>query len=113
MEVPHLTILSQRYRSKGLVLIGLSKGSVRQTRSFVKEVGITYPVFLWRPGRLPPPLSKVQVVPALFLYDRSARLVWNRTGLIYGAEMRTLENLVRRLLSPPPQSATRPKGRHE
>ena len=83
-EIPELLVLYDRYKPRGLELIGVSidaNGSDEAIRSFMKDFRMTYPV--WRdPDERVSTEFLVVGVPATFLIDRNGTLRWRKTGPI-------------------------------
>lgn len=83
-EVPELQRLYERYRGRGLELVGVSvdaAGHDDAIRAFARDYGMTYPV--WRdPDENVSATFLVVGVPATFLIDRSGVLRWKKTGPI-------------------------------
>ena len=81
-EIPHLRALHERYRARGLALVGVSvdaEGSEGAIRDFMKEFAMTYPI--WRdPDERVSARFLVVGVPATFLVDRDGVLRYRKTG---------------------------------
>lgn len=83
-EIPELLVLYDKYRPRGLELVGVSidaNGSDEAIRSFMKNFRMTYPI--WRdPDERVSAEFLVVGVPATFLIDRNGTLRWTKTGPI-------------------------------
>ncbi|MFN2564132.1 MAG: TlpA family protein disulfide reductase [Gemmatimonadaceae bacterium] len=83
-EIPELQRIYERYRGRGLELVGVSvdaAGEDDAIRAFMRRYGMTYPV--WRdPAENVSAAFLVVGVPATFLIDRSGVLRWKKTGPI-------------------------------
>jgi cytochrome c biogenesis protein CcmG/thiol:disulfide interchange protein DsbE len=83
-EIPELQRLHERYRERGLELVGVSvdaAGDEEAIRAFARRYGMTYPV--WRdPNENVSATFLVVGVPATFLIDRAGVLRWKQTGPI-------------------------------
>jgi peroxiredoxin len=83
-EIPELQRLYERYRGRGLELVGVSVDAVGDEtaiREFMRRYGMTYAV--WRdPGETVSATFLVIGVPATFLIDRAGVLRWKKTGPI-------------------------------
>jgi cytochrome c-type biogenesis protein len=83
-EIPELQQLYERYRDRGLELVGVSVDAAGQEEAigaFARQYGMTYPV--WRdPDELVSATFFVVGVPATFLIDRSGIVRWKKTGPI-------------------------------
>jgi cytochrome c-type biogenesis protein len=83
-EIPELQAIHERYRARGLELVGVSidaDGTDEAIRAFMRDFRMTYPV--WRdPGERVSTQFLVVGVPATFLIDRDGVLRWRKTGPI-------------------------------
>ena len=83
-EIPELQRLHERYRDRGLEIVGVSvddAGADGAVRDFMRRYGMTYPV--WRdPAEAVSATFLVVGVPATFLIDREGVLRWKKTGPI-------------------------------
>jgi cytochrome c biogenesis protein CcmG, thiol:disulfide interchange protein DsbE len=83
-EIPELQRLHERYRDRGLQLVGVSVDAVgdeEAIRDFMRRYGMTYDV--WRdPAESVSARFLVIGVPATFLIDRRGVLRWKKTGPI-------------------------------
>lgn len=83
-EIPELRAIYDKYRSRGLELVGVSvdvEGADDNVREFMKEFEMHYPVWL-DPGERISTQFLVIGVPATFLIDRTGVLRWRRSGPI-------------------------------
>ena len=98
-EIPELRALHERYRTRGLELIGVSvdaQGNEDGIREFMKEFQMTYPV--WHdPDERVSTRFLVVGVPATFLVDRTGILRWRKTGPIQPGDT-SLTNAIERAL---------------
>ena len=87
-EIPELQQLYERYRSRGLELVGVSVDAAGQEAAigaFARQYGMTYPV--WRdPDEIVSATFLVVGVPATFLIDRAGIVRWKKTGPIARAD---------------------------
>ena len=83
-EIPELVAIHERYKSRGLELIGVSvdtDGTDETIRSFMADFAMTFPV--WRdPDERISTLFFAVGVPATFLIDKQGVLRWRKTGPI-------------------------------
>jgi cytochrome c-type biogenesis protein len=83
-EIPELQRLYERYRGRGLELVGVSVDAVGNDDAitdFARRYGMTYPV--WRdPDERVSATFLVIGVPATFLIDSAGILRWKKTGPI-------------------------------
>lgn len=98
-EIPELRAIHERFRARGLELIGVSvdaQGNEQGIRDFMKEFQMAYPV--WHdPDERVSTQFLVIGVPATFLIDRAGVLRWRRTGPIHPGDT-TLSNAIERAL---------------
>jgi peroxiredoxin len=73
-EMPDLETLYGRFRSQGLVVLGISDEEAAKVEPFIRERKVSFPVLL-DPGRKVNDLFVVQGIPKTFLYDRKGKLV--------------------------------------
>ena len=83
-EIPQLRAIHDRYRDRGLELIGVSvdtEGTDETIRTFMKDFQMTFPI--WRdPEERISTQFLVVGVPATFLIDKQGILRWRKTGPI-------------------------------
>jgi peroxiredoxin len=83
-EIPELQRLYERYRGRGLEIVGVSvdaNADERAIANFARRYGMTYPI--WRdPDERVSATFLAIGVPATFLIDRSGVLRWRKTGPI-------------------------------
>jgi cytochrome c-type biogenesis protein len=98
-EIPELRALHERYRARGLELIGVSvdaQGNEDGIHEFMKEFQMTYPV--WHdPDERVSTRFLVVGVPATFLVDRMGILRWRKTGPVQPGDT-SLVNAIERAL---------------
>ncbi|HET6516119.1 MAG TPA: TlpA disulfide reductase family protein [Thermodesulfovibrionales bacterium] len=94
-SIPELNRLYDKYRDKGLTVIGISMdkgGDVSSTvGSFMKEQGVVYPVLI-DDGKVSA-LYGVTSIPAMFIVDKEGKMVKKFVGFIPGLA----ENLSREI----------------
>jgi cytochrome c-type biogenesis protein len=87
-EIPELQQIYERYRDRGLELVGVSVDAAGQDEAiaaFARQYGMTYPV--WRdPDEIVSATFLVVGVPATFLIDRTGIVRWKKTGPIARAD---------------------------
>jgi len=93
-EIPALVSLSNKYKTDGLKIVGVSVDSenVAQINKFIKEFKIDYPIVLAIPGSL---LSQQKAIPMSLLIDEKGVLAKKYIGAIKEAD---LEKDIRELL---------------
>lgn len=104
-EIPVLQALYDRYRDRGLELIGVSvdaSGTEDVIREFAERYRMSYPI--WRdPAETVSSRFLVVGVPATFLIDRAGVLRWKKTGPI-GPRDSALVALIEQSLGPNQQA---------
>ena len=73
-EMPDLETLYGRFRSQGLVVLGISDEEAAKVEPFIRERKVSFPVLL-DPGHKVNDLFVVQGIPKNFVYDRQGKLV--------------------------------------
>jgi peroxiredoxin len=73
-EMPDLEALFERFRSKGLVVLGISDEEAAKVGPFIREGKVSFPVLL-DPGRKVNEMFEVEGIPKSFVYDREGKLV--------------------------------------
>jgi peroxiredoxin len=73
-EMPDLETLYGRFRSQGLVVLGISDEEAAKVEPFIRERKVSFPVLL-DPGRKVNDVFVVQGIPKNFVYDRQGKLV--------------------------------------
>jgi len=73
-EIPDLKALYKRFKSQGLVVLGISDEPAARVRRFSGGLNITYPILL-DPGRKVSNLYSVESIPMTFVYNRNGKLV--------------------------------------
>lgn len=99
-EIPELRAIHDRYRGRGLELVGVSvdvDGAQDQIRQFMREFQMTYPVWLDPEERISTRFLIVGV-PATFLIDRGGILRWRKTGPVQPGDT-ALTNAIERVLA--------------
>jgi cytochrome c-type biogenesis protein len=83
-EIPFLQALYEQHERNGLEIIGVSvdaRGQEETIHGFVKDFGMTYPV--WRdPDERVQSLYMALGVPASYIIDRRGILRWRRLGIV-------------------------------
>ena len=81
-EIPELEVLHQRLRGRGLEIVGVSvdvPGMEGGIRSFMKEFGMSYAVWLDPDERVSSQFRTIGV-PETFLIDRAGVIRWRKIG---------------------------------
>ena len=83
-EIPELRAIHERYRARGLELIGVSvdtDGTDEAIKTFMTDFQMTFPIWRDPDERISTQFLTVGV-PATFLLDRNGILRWRKTGPI-------------------------------
>jgi len=72
-ELPDLQALYDRFKDRGLVVLGISDEDATKVQPFVTEHKLTYPILL-DPGRKVNELCGIQGIPRSLFYDRNGKL---------------------------------------
>ena len=81
-EIPELEVLHQRLQGRGLEIVGVSvdvPGMEGGIRSFMKEFGMSYAVWLDPDERVSSQFRTIGV-PETFLIDRAGVIRWRKIG---------------------------------
>jgi cytochrome c biogenesis protein CcmG/thiol:disulfide interchange protein DsbE len=93
--IPQLNALYERYRDRGLVVVGVSVDSdPAEVLDFMREIPIRYPSGMFNPD-LAPLIGEPSAIPTTFLIDRLGVIRETFVGFVDSA---TLEARVRQLL---------------
>ena len=89
MEMPELVKMSNEYKSRGLVVLGLTttyneqRGGQQGVKDYIKENSIPYPI-IWDDGSLAGPLVEAvhgrSVIPQSFVISRDGKIVKHFSG---------------------------------
>lgn len=81
-EAPHLQRLWERYRGRGVVVVGVNiQDTESGARAFVRRFGQTFPVGMDRSGTIAIDFGVVGV-PETYLIDRQWRIVYKHAGAV-------------------------------
>ncbi len=95
--IPYLCEIYNEYKNMGLVVLGISCDTeIEALREFVAEKDVPYPILMVDEDVKQ--MYKITAIPALFLFDKQGRLVYNKVGFSE-EKMQELRSLVQRLLS--------------
>jgi cytochrome c biogenesis protein CcmG/thiol:disulfide interchange protein DsbE len=87
-EIPVLQALHERYRARGLELVGVrvdAEGEAAAIREFARDFRMSYPI--WHdPAERVSTTFLVVGVPATFLIGRDGTLRWRRTGPVHASD---------------------------
>ena len=98
-EIPHLINLQNKYKNN-LAIVGLivaKDNSNDMLNSFIKEYQINYPITNSNANfELANIVGGVSSIPAMFLFDKSGKMVMDYAGIVYEE---ILDNDIKRALS--------------
>lgn len=95
-EIPSLVKIQEKYRDKGLVVVGISmdEGGRSMVGKFLDKQGVNYPVIIGD-SSMAKGFGGVIGVPASFLVDRKGELIWRFDGYASEDQLRVeLEKLL-------------------
>ncbi|MDQ7066192.1 MAG: TlpA disulfide reductase family protein [candidate division KSB1 bacterium] len=95
MEIPGYIKLYNKYRDKGLEIIGvtLQSGTVQDVKAFVEEHGINYPIVMGN-NQIVQAYGGITGFPTTFIVDQKGRIVRKYVGFrpeaVFDEDIRTL-----------------------
>ena len=100
LEMPELEKLHRRYEERGLRVLGVTEmdPSAEEVRSFLHEIGVTYPILL-DPGARIGSLYRLVAHPTSVLIDRRGIVRYANVGYLRGEE-KEIERAILELLGP-------------
>lgn len=111
MEVPHLDSWYRKYRKDGLVVMGLSTVSPKEQKEFAQRVKLTYPLFMWEQGKLPPLFRVIVSYPTTLLVDRNGKIREVVFGILFGEQKEAFERKLVTLLKEKPKAEEKVKSK--
>ena len=99
-EIPALQRLHQAHAARGLEVVGVSvdaPGEEESIRDFVKEFGVTYPIWYDEENTVTPTFRLIGV-PSTFLIDREGKIAWKFLGPVESNDS-TLARALREVLA--------------
>lgn len=93
-QLPVLFNLYEKYKSKGLSIIGVAMDyNAQNVNKFLKKSDVNYPIYLGNEDIAY--IYKVKAVPTMHIYDRSGNLVKKHAGFISECELaQIIENVL-------------------
>lgn len=88
-EAPRLEAAYQRYKDRGLVVLGVGTGREEALRVFVEGTGVTYPIAVDSDNRVSTPLYGVSWLPHNVFFNRSGKIVREKVGELSEEELET------------------------
>ncbi|MBD3426673.1 MAG: redoxin domain-containing protein [Candidatus Omnitrophica bacterium] len=81
MEVPHFEALYRRYKSEGLVIVGVSldRAGAAPVREFAREADVSYPLVMGDQATVSA-YGGIRGIPTTFIIDRQGRIVEKVVG---------------------------------
>lgn len=88
-SIPHLEELHNKYREKGLIVIGVNsvdidEKSKRRLPQFLKINKVTYPI--WLTEKKTESLYNISGYPTLYLIDKKGEIIFSQLGFIEGVD---------------------------
>ncbi len=94
VTIPHLNQMYEKYKDKGLQIIGISQEKLEVAKPFFEKTKMDYPVAVDANGSAGPIyMNGIQGIPHAFLFDRTGALIW------HGHPLDNLEYRIRQVLS--------------
>jgi len=94
VSIPHLNDLSEKYKDKGLVVIGISQEKSDVVKAFLEKTAMKYHVAVDSTGSAGPVyMNGIQGMPHSFIFDRTGALVW------HGHPLDNIEHVIRQVLN--------------
>ena len=95
VETPNLVKLNEKYKGKNVVVIGLALDNGDKVREFVKENGVTYPIYYG--GRDAVQLGKTMgnvggAIPFTVVIDKAGKLIQTFKGDLPNSELEKIIN---------------------
>jgi len=79
-EVPSFVELYERYKDKGLRIVGVALDSEDRVREFIRRFGVDYPVGVDRGGEIARKFGGVRGIPTTFVLDKEGRVYRKYVG---------------------------------
>ena len=82
-EIPQLEELHQKYKARGLTVVGVSvdESEPKAVQEFATEQKMTYPVVLDPAGKMAV-ILQTTILPTSVILDRQGKIVWKKYGPI-------------------------------
>lgn len=94
-EIPELIALYNKYKSEGLLILGIGLDKESSLKKFAEEKGMNYPAFVGNEKIAKD--YKVQGIPATYIIDKEGKIAFHHVGFSPGVE-KTLEQEITTLL---------------
>jgi peroxiredoxin len=75
-----LELLRQKYPEEGLTIWGVAQDSPNVTRSFIRRIGVSFPMLIEGDQYSVSRAYGIDATPTVFLIDRSGNVVWETMG---------------------------------
>ena len=81
MEIPHFQALYEKYRTSGLVVVGvaLDRGGAEAVKPFIEEQGVTYPILIGDQA-VTVSYGGIRGIPTTFMIGRDGRIAGKVVG---------------------------------
>lgn len=92
-EIPDLIKLYDKYKDKGLIIIGISSEDTNTLKEFSEDNGINYPIALGN-QKVAEAYGGIQYIPTTFVIDREGNIIKKHVGFteyeVFEAEIKEL-----------------------
>jgi len=96
VEIPHFVKFYDKYKEKGLVILGMSLDTdERRLRNFIEDKNMEYPVLV-NAGKVSV-MYAVQAIPTAYLIDKDGRIAGKFVGYAPGHEKKIEETFLKLL----------------
>ncbi len=91
--------------------MGLSTVSPKEQKEFAQRVKLTYPLFMWEQGKLPPLFRVIVSYPTTLLVDRNGKIREVVFGILFGEQKEAFERKLVTLLKEKPKAEEKVKSK--
>jgi len=95
IEIPELIALYNRYKTEGLLVLGIALDKENAVKRFAQNNGISYPVLIGNEKIAKD--YRIQGIPATYIIDKKGKIAFYHVGFAKGME-KTLEEEITTLL---------------
>ena len=98
-ETPELETLHQKYKARGLKVVGVSVDDtgVPAVKQFVSDNKITYPIAVDADGKIANVL-RTTVLPTSVLIGRDGKILWRKVGAVMPNELAAVDSVIEQAL---------------
>lgn len=91
--------------------MGFSTVSPKEQKEFAQRVKLTYPLFMWEQGKLPPLFRVIVGYPTTLLVDRNGKIREVVFGILFGEQKEAFERKLVTLLKEKPKAEEKVKSK--